>query len=146
MRSQRLSHVRSMQRELFHIISIPKRSYTIVHRLVEILSTRPSLVSHIRRVEVEHYHPLNVLADFARPGPSEPSSQLACVQELRLSGVKGMSVGAMQSLSECFPCLCVPDTILRSLAALVDSIPSASLVCLTLVFEYPERAGLKDLD
>jgi hypothetical protein len=36
--------------------------------------------------------------------------------------------------------------VLRSFAALVDSIPSASLVCLTLVFEHPERAGLKYLD
>jgi hypothetical protein len=38
------------------------------------------------------------------------------------------------------------NTVLRSFAALVDSIPSASLVFLTLVFEYPKRAGLMDLD
>jgi hypothetical protein len=108
----------SMQRELFHIISIPKRSYTSAHRLVEILSTRPSLLSHIRRVEVEHYYPLNVLVDFARPGPAGPTSRLACVQELRLSGIKGIPVGSMQTLSECFPCLLVLELHLCSWAPL----------------------------
>jgi hypothetical protein len=104
------SHVcGSMQRELFRTIKIPKWSYTAIHRFVEILLPRPSLVSYIRRVEVEKHESLDVLLNFARPRPAGSASLLAGVQELRLSGIRDpdMSVREMESLSECFPCLLV---------------------------------------
>jgi hypothetical protein len=66
-----------------------------------------------------------------------------------LTGLRSNALLAgLQTLAISIRCLSArkSNMVLRSFAELVDSIPSASLVWLTLVFEYPERAGLKDLD
>jgi hypothetical protein len=56
-----------------------------------------------------------------------------------LSGLETLALGINRKPQN-------PDAILRSFGALIDSIPSASLVRFTLLLIYPERSWLEQLD
>jgi hypothetical protein len=96
----------SMQRELFGTITMKGQDSSGAYRLVQSLTARPSLASYIRRLEVGKVA-LKVLADFARPGPAEATSRLACMQELRIEHLRSEDEALFRSMSGCFPSLVV---------------------------------------
>jgi hypothetical protein len=96
----------SMQRELFRTIIMKGQDPSSAYRLVQSLTARPSLASYIRRLEVGKVA-LKVLTDFARPGPAEAISRLACVQELRIEHLRSEDETLFRSMSGCFPSLIV---------------------------------------
>jgi hypothetical protein len=95
----------SMQRQLFHTITISKEPFECAERLLETLSARPSLGSYIRRLELHGERAWTALADFVRATPTGAPLRLPCAQELTLSGVGVQDDDLVGCFAGCFPVL-----------------------------------------
>jgi hypothetical protein len=125
----------SMQRELFHAISVYRPH--LMTRLVKLLSARPSLASYIRRLDIRNYPALDQLADWVHSRPTHAPPCLGGVEELRLSLDGHPDRDWVKTLSGCFPSLLVlqiRDCSWTSLICLPSVFPSLQALYLL----YPE--------
>jgi hypothetical protein len=97
----------SMQRQLFHTITISKELFECAERLLETLSARPSLGAYVRRLELHGERAWTALAHFVRATPTGAPLRLPCVQELKLSGVGVLEGDLVGRFAGCFPVLLV---------------------------------------